>query len=75
MLLAWAGVPKTSFRKNSDSPLLIATTLVFLTTLAVADIVSSRGDKDGYTWYYPCHNIDDVTGILIVNKNSIFING
>ena len=55
--------------------LLIATTLVFLTTLAVADVVPSRGDKDGYTWYYPCHNIDDVTGILIVNKNSIFING
>jgi hypothetical protein len=22
LLLAWAGMPKTSFRKNSDSPLL-----------------------------------------------------
>ncbi|WP_221902230.1 hypothetical protein [Bathymodiolus platifrons methanotrophic gill symbiont] len=22
MLLAWAGMPKTSFRKNSDSPIL-----------------------------------------------------
>jgi hypothetical protein len=23
LLLAWAGMPKTSFRKNSDSPLVI----------------------------------------------------
>ncbi|TXK94187.1 hypothetical protein BMR02_14210 [Methylococcaceae bacterium HT1] len=25
LLLAWAGMPKTSFRKNSDSPLIVST--------------------------------------------------
>ncbi|TXL16500.1 hypothetical protein BMR04_09825 [Methylococcaceae bacterium HT3] len=30
MLLAWAGMPKTSFRKNSDSPNTLATVLSYM---------------------------------------------
>jgi hypothetical protein len=28
LLLAWAGMPKTSFRKNSDSPLIFLTSIM-----------------------------------------------
>jgi hypothetical protein len=33
LLLAWAGMPKTSFRKNSDSPLFLLWTIYPLTEL------------------------------------------